>query len=104
MSIIRQGDVALVRIKEIPADAVEQKVDGRLVLQHGEVTGHAHAFYDDSHNVKLYVAHGGARYLHVTAPADLLHEEHSTARVGAGKYLLPTQMEYTPKELVRVTD
>ena len=104
MSIIRQGDVALVRIKEIPADAVEQKVDGRLVLQHGEVTGHAHAFYDDSHNVKLYVAHGGARYLHVTAPADLKHEEHSTARVGAGKYLLPTQMEYTPKELVRVTD
>ena len=104
MSIIRQGDVALVRIKEIPADAVEQKVEGRLMLQHGKVTRHAHAFYDDSHNVKLYVAHGGARYLHVTAPADLKHEEHSTARVGAGKYLLPTQMEYTPKELVRVTD
>jgi hypothetical protein len=105
MSIIRQGDVALVRVKAIPADAVEQAApQDRLVLQYGEVTHHAHAFYDDSHNVKLYVAHGGARYLHVTAPADLKHEEHSTARVGVGKYLLPTQMEYTPKELVRVTD
>jgi hypothetical protein len=104
MSIIRQGDVALVRVKAIPADAVEQKIEGRLVLQHGEVTGHAHAFYDDSHNVKLYVAHGGARYLHVIAPAALKHEEHSTARIPVGKWLLPQQVEYTPKELVRVAD
>ena len=29
MSIIRQGDVALVRVKTIPADAVEQPQKGR---------------------------------------------------------------------------
>jgi hypothetical protein len=104
MSVIRQGDVLCVRVKAIPADAVEQKIEGRLVLQHGEVTGHAHAFYDDSHNVKLYVAHGGTRYLHVTAPAALKHEEHSTARIPVGKWLLPQQVEYTPKELRRVAD
>lgn len=104
MGVIRQGDVCLVRVKAIPKDAVVQPAAKRVVLAFGEVTGHAHAFYDDSHNVKLYVAHGGARYLDVSAPADLLHEEHSTARIPAGKYLLPTQVEYTPKELVRVAD
>ena len=107
MSVIRQGDVALVRVKAIPADAVEQKVDGRkLILALGEATGHHHRFefLDQTQNIKLYVAHGGARYLDVSAPSDLLHEEHSTARVPAGKWLLPSQVEYTPQELRRVQD
>jgi hypothetical protein len=107
MSIIRQGDVALVRVKSIPSDAVEQVPTGnKIILALGEATGHHHRFefLDTSHNVKLYVAHGGTRYLDVSAPADLLHEEHSTARVPAGKWLLPQQVEYSPKELVRVSD
>jgi hypothetical protein len=104
MGVIRQGDVCLVRVKAIPADAIEQKIEGRIVLQHGEVTGHAHAFYDDTQNIKLYVAHGGARYLDVSAPSALKHEEHSTARVPAGKWLLPMQTEYSPAELRRVAD
>ena len=105
MSVIRQGDVALVRVKVIPADAVEQPIpEGRLVLMHGESTGHAHAFYDNTQNIKLYAAHGGARYIDVSAPVDLKHEEHSTARVPAGKWLLPSQVEYTPQELRRVQD
>jgi hypothetical protein len=107
MSVIRQGDVALVRVKSIPADAIERPPMGnKVILALGEATGHHHRFefLDQTQHVKLYVAHGGARYLHVSAPADLLHEEHSTARIGAGNYLLPTQVEYTPKELVRVMD
>jgi len=105
MSVIRQGDVGLIRVKSIPADAVEQQApEGRLILMHGESTGHCHAFYDDSHNVKLYVAHGGARYIDVSAPSALKHEEHSTARVPAGKWLLPQQVEYSPAELRRVAD
>jgi len=105
MGVIRQGDVLAVRVTAIPKDAIEQpRVNGRLVLALGEVTGHAHAFYDDSVNVKLYVAHSGARYLDVSTPAELKHEEHSTARVPAGKWFLPQQVEYTPKELVRVSD
>jgi hypothetical protein len=107
MSVIRQGDVALVRVKSIPADAVEQPATGnKVILALGEATGHHHRFefLDQTQNVRLYVAHGGARYLDVSAPADLLHEEHSTARLGAGKYLLPQQVEYTPAELLRVQD
>ena len=105
MGTIRQGDVALISVREIPKDALLQPApEGRLVLQHGESTGHAHAFYDDSHNVRLYVAHSGARYLHVQAPAELRHEEHSTARIPAGLWQLPMQVEYTPAELRRVQD
>jgi hypothetical protein len=103
MSVIRQGDVLLVPVKSIPKDAVEQPAEGRLILAYGEVTGHAHAFYDDSYNVKLYTC-GGARYLDIMAPVELKHEEHSTAHIPAGKWLLPQQMEYQPQELRRVTD
>jgi hypothetical protein len=106
-STIRQGDVALIQVNEIPKDAVEQKTDGnKVILAYGERTGHCHRFefLDQTQNIKLYVAHSGARYLDVSAPADLLHEEHSTARVPAGKWLLPVQVEYTPQELRRVQD
>ncbi len=107
MGVIRQGDVCLARVKAIPKDAIEQPQRGKkLILALGEATGHHHRFefLDTSHNVKLYVGAGGARYLDVSAPAELLHEEHSTAKIPAGKYLLPQQVEYTPKELIRVAD
>lgn len=107
MGVIRQGDVALISVRVIPVDAVEQKIQGRkLILALGEATGHHHRFefLDQTQNIKLYVASGGARYLDVSAPSDLLHEEHSTARIPAGKWLLPQQVEYTPQELRRVQD
>jgi hypothetical protein len=107
MGIIRQGDVALVSVREIPKDAIEQSITGRkLILALGEATGHHHRFefLDQTQNIKLYATSGGARYIDVSAPSDLLHEEHSTARVPSGKWLLPQQVEYTPAELRRVAD
>lgn len=107
MGTIRQGDVALVSVRAIPKDAIEQPVKGKkLILALGEATGHHHRFefLDQTQNIKLYVAAGGVRYIDVSVPSDLLHEEHSTARVPAGKWLLPQQVEYTPAELRRVAD
>jgi len=107
MSVIRQGDVLLVRVKTIPKEASAVKSEGKkLILAFGEVTGHHHRFefMDTSHNVKMFQTNTGVRYLDVSAPADLLHEEHSTARVPAGLWMLPVQVEYTPKELRRVAD
>jgi hypothetical protein len=107
MGIIRQGDVLLVRAEAIPVDAILQPVkDNEVVLAYGEVTGHKHRFefFDQTQNVRLYVAHSGARYLDASAPTDLKHEEHSTARIPVGKYLLPVQVEYTPAALRRVAD
>ena len=107
-TVLRQGDVCLISVGEVPAGATAQPPTGnKVVLALGEVTGHHHRFefMDTSHNAKLYVASGGARYLHVTEqPADLLHEEHSTVRVPPGVYLLPPQVEYTPAELRLVKD
>ncbi len=107
MGVIRQGDVALVRVREIPKGATEVPVKGqKLILALGEATGHHHRFefQDTSHNVKMFRTNTGERYLDVTAPVELLHEEHSTARIPAGKWLLPQQVEYTPAELRRVAD
>ena len=103
----RQGDVCLIAVKSIPADAAPQEPNGRkVILALGEATGHHHRFefLDATQNVRLHVAHGGARYLHVETPAQLLHEEHSTVRVPAGDYVLPRQVEYTPAALRNVAD
>ena len=107
MGVIRQGDVLLVRVKAIPKGAVLQPQKGpKLILALGEATGHHHRFefLARDYNAKLYVADGGARYIDVAKPSHLLHEEHSVARIPAGIYLIPTQVEYTPKELIRVAD
>ena len=107
MKILRQGDVALVEVAAIPKDAVAQPIQGnKLTLAFGEVTGHHHRFefMDTSHNAKLRITESGSRYLEVFADIDLLHEEHSTVRVPKGKYLLPSQVEYSPAELRRVAD
>lgn len=105
--VLRQGDVCLVRVREIPKDAEAQKPKGKkVILALGEATGHHHRFefLNTEHNVKLF--HSGAgRYLEVgKGGAKLLHEEHSTVDVPAGKYLLPTQVEYQPTELRQVAD
>jgi hypothetical protein len=104
---LRQGDVLALAVDQIPSDAVEQPANGKkLILALGEATGHHHRFefMDTSHNVKMFQTNTGARYLNVTAPVDLLHEEHRAATVPVGKYLLPQQVEYTPAELRRVAD
>lgn len=99
---IRQGDVCLVPVNELPegAKAVESK--DRVVLAYGEVTGHAHAIYDTT-KARLWDA-GVERFLQVLAPVALSHEEHSPAMLEPGIYHLPQQVEYTPAELRRVAD
>jgi len=40
--IVRQGDVMLYKVTELPKGAVAVEVKGDVILAHGEVTGHAH--------------------------------------------------------------
>jgi len=113
----RQGDVLLVETKSIPADAHETNRDehGRIVLAYGEVTGHAHAFRGkgvcgftklDNNEVEfLLVQDGGG------SGAILNHElvsgqkaEHDAQTIPPGKFELAQQVEYSPAELVRVSD
>ncbi len=117
---IRQGDVCLVLVSFLPAGCTEVPHDkGRIVLAYGEVTGHAHAIADHHAaqrasevadaaiaraKARLLLAPTGERFLEVTEPVTLRHEEHTVHTIPPGIYKLPQQVEYTPAELRRVAD
>lgn len=119
---IRQGDVLLTPVAALPAGCVEVPNDrGRIVLAYGEVTGHAHAIADHRQafvpsaraveladaaiaRAKLWSAPNGQRYLQVTEPVTLSHEEHTAHTIPPGIYQLPVQVEYSPTELRQVAD
>jgi hypothetical protein len=103
----RQGDVLLVLVNSLPAGLDDiTPLSGRVVLQHGESTGHAHAFYD--RGVKVFAPKGAAKgsrptYLQVVCKtAFLRHEEHSPASIPPGIYRMPTQVEHTDEDEPRV--
>lgn len=120
---LRQGDVQLQPVAALPHGCKELPPEGnRIVLAHGEVTGHAHAIYDHiatpdaadeiadaaiaraKSKARLWAAPDGSRYLEVTETVTLRHEEHTAHTLNPGIYHLPTQVEYTPAELRRVAD
>ena len=110
----RQGDVLLIKISELPADARELKRDtlGRIVLAYGEVTGHAHAIrnkgvcsfttLDENEIEFLVVGAGGATLRHELDSG--AKAEHDEVVLPEGNYRLAIQCEYTPAELQRVAD
>lgn len=108
MNQIRQGDVLITAIKAIPAGCKKiSPVDGRIVLAHGEVTGHAHAIYEPE-KVE-YFEDEAARYMRVIEEVDLLHEEHAPIHLTPGEYRIErfgegTQREYHPEALRSVAD
>lgn len=92
----RQGDVLLVAVTTIPAGAIEQPPDRGIVLAEGEVTGHAHRIphrHASGGAAAAYRTELDARFLRVTAPVPLRHEEHKTrcARCEAdGRFAIAT--------------
>lgn len=122
-TVYRQGDVLLVAVDKIPAKAqkLERKPGERLVLAYGERTGHAHAIRSD--NVTAFRAESAEDkalaglptmdYILVggSSPVALRHEyedgrpaEHTPVTLPPGAYEVSAQVEYSPKELVRVSD
>lgn len=53
---------------------------------------------------RLLRAPRGERFLEVKEAVTLRHEEHAAHTLPPGIYKLPTQVEYTPAELLRVAD
>lgn len=119
MESIRQGDVLLIKAGgPVPKGSTVAPYDGkRIVLAHGEVTGHAHAIHLRPEQIvkdaiakaqayaRLWTAPGGDRYLEVVGESvALTHEEHTPHTIPPGIYRLPTQVEYTPSALRRVED
>lgn len=105
MDQIRQGDVMLVRTrKKLSAEAKPAaRVEGRIVLAYGEVTGHAHAI--DDALAELFEEKNGALYLKVGPDGAMLrHEEHGAIAIEPGTYRVIRQREYFPEAIRPVTD
>lgn len=118
----RQGDVVLVRVDKLPEGLIPTKRDqhGRIVLAHGERSGHGHAIRekgvcgfrlasttDDPTGVS-----GGVDYIEVGGSGGTLnHEyvsgqmaEHEPVSLPPGIYRVALQREYQPAGIVRAAD
>lgn len=109
---VRQGDVLVI---EVDYDASElgqlvPREQGAVVLAHGEVTGHKHAFYDNTtemySNDRVVGATPAkpARLLRVVETTAFKHDEHTAIPQDKGIKRRLIQTEYTPGELRNVAD
>lgn len=90
----RQGDVLIVRCDALPSGLQPvAREEGRVVLAHGEVTGHAHAIVQP--DVEMYEK-DGAYYIRVPRQAVVQHEEHDPIPLSPGNYRIVHQREYVP--------
>ena len=103
--MVRQGDVLVRKVnrKTIPKGALKQEREegNRVVLAYGEVTGHAHAYYEDT--VTKYTTPDKV-YLKVTETTPLKHEEHTAIDFVKGIYEVITQREYWDDSWRKVAD
>jgi len=100
----RQGDVLIIATDAAPKDTKPTaRESGRVILAHGELTGHAHAIADKPASMRETAQ--GRRFLSVKdAPVHLRHEEHATIALPPGLYQVARQTEYSPEELRNVAD
>ena len=111
----RQGDVLIMRIDDDTKVGAKVATEaGRVVLAHGEVTGHSHAIADRAatlfdlpieHNVDTRAATLALdRIMRCRTTVKLQHEEHATITLARGTYRVRIQREYSPEALRNVAD
>lgn len=107
---VRQGDVLLVdanyRGDKSDSGELVSAERGRVVLQHGEVTGHAHvaeAAPRAKAKPKLIDVQA-ERYLQVVQEATIRHEEHAPIILRDGRYQQAFQVEEQGEEVRAVED
>jgi len=95
---VRQGDLLIVRVEELPENSVLQN---HRVLAEGEATGHMH----ELDSGELYEKSGT---LYFRVPEDqkttLTHQEHGPITFESGVYKVIRQREYEPRGWRRVAD
>lgn len=101
--MLRQGDVLLVRINNIPKTAVKQNpINGRIVLALGEVTGHSHTIDADAAD---WWKDGETEYVTVKSNTPAVHQEHGPLPLETGEnYRKVQQREYSPEAIRPVLD
>jgi hypothetical protein len=96
----RQGDVLIERIDEMP-DGLK-KVEGRMILAEGEVTGHVHEVFGEA---ELFRAEDlEEAFLLVEEEVEVRHAEHGTIMLEPGPHRVSRQREYAPEAPVWVGD
>lgn len=89
----RQGDVLLSEVQALPTGVKAVPLAARgVVLAEGEATGHAHVMPAEC--TRLWEI-GLQRYVEVTSPAQIKHEEHGGSVVQPGIYEVMLAHEYT---------
>lgn len=124
-TMFRQGDVLIVMVSALAAGVTKRpRESGRVVLAHGEVTGHAHAIerrdvvhYDAPNAEKAaeqlladagfkfeVSAENAPSFLEIPTGAEVVHEEHGTVVLPAGNAVVLRQREYAPEAIRQVAD
>lgn len=115
---VRQGDVLLVYVPEIPEGATESANDdlGRAVLAYGEVSGHAHMIDAPPQGLRYVRTREGERFLallgqtlikHGTLTKDGIQDgtaDHSALLLRDGKLQQAFQVEDFGEEIRSVAD
>lgn len=100
--LFRQGDVIIQRVREIPGELKKQEpINGRIILAHGEATGHHHSIDADAAD---WWKNGEEQFVTVHQLTELVHQEHAAIALKPGKYRFWRQVEYTPQAIRNVAD
>lgn len=100
---VRQGDVLVRAVESIPKDTTDiPRENGKIVLAHGEVTGHSHAIASES--ARFVVNEQALRFLDLDKRSALRHEEHREIRLPAGQYEVTIQREFDGEYTRNVAD
>lgn len=111
----RQGDVLIEQIDALPKKLRKNKNESRVILAHGEVTGHAHEI-ERPELAMLEECSIGARgdledantmtnaAMELSADTAVVHQEHGKIELPKGRYLVRRQREYSPTEIRNVAD
>lgn len=92
---IRQGDVFLESINEIPKETKEKD----KILAYGEATGHHHRF--ENNEARVFIDNSGNQYCQLEEQSELIHEEHDNIKIPKGNWIVRKQREYDVSEGVR---
>ena len=111
----RQGDVLIERVSQLPKQPAKKK--GRVILAHGEVTGHAHEIKapklasieecDEAVRLLGDLSDAGTMTHHALAvhgDTAVVHDEHGAIPLEAGDYIVRRQREYSPEAIRNVAD
>lgn len=103
--VVRQGDILVERVTTDPRSKKHKKVPrekGRIILAHGEATGHAHAICElEAEMIEL---ESGERFVLSESGISIQHEEHGRIDLPAGIYKVGRQREYSPEQIRNVLD